>query len=207
MARDNEELSCTELIDCLTSIPTCRICLDKTDEDDEFSELINPCKCDGSMKWVHTSCITRERELTKNVNACSVCKHEYEYLPAYLQWCDKYKNMFVFGVKTVAWAVCHLAFLLIGLNVDFFTNFVETYIGMPRIIALIIKGNVAISSVFLLYIYPQVLCKWINSFARNSAEHYFMPELVSRETFDMKQVVQEARQKSKEKEEEKQEKE
>jgi hypothetical protein len=33
----------------------CRICLDEADSDE--NPFITPCKCDGSMKYIHLSCL------------------------------------------------------------------------------------------------------------------------------------------------------
>lgn len=33
----------------------CKICL--LDENDETNPLINPCKCSGSMKYIHMECL------------------------------------------------------------------------------------------------------------------------------------------------------
>ena len=49
----------------------CRICYDNTDE-----ELIEPCKCSGSMRYVHRSCLDKWIYHKKD-NICPVCKSEY----------------------------------------------------------------------------------------------------------------------------------
>ena len=48
----------------------CRICFDTTDE-----PLIEPCKCSGSMRWVHNSCLQKWINIKKNTK-CPVCKEE-----------------------------------------------------------------------------------------------------------------------------------
>jgi E3 ubiquitin-protein ligase DOA10 len=53
----------------------CRICFEKTKE-----PLINPCKCSGSMKWVHKSCLDKWLHFKKS-NICPVCKSEFTYSP------------------------------------------------------------------------------------------------------------------------------
>jgi hypothetical protein len=57
----------------------CRICFESTNEDD----LISPCFCRGTSKWVHHSCLQRWRENSENVEAkikCMECNYEYDLL-------------------------------------------------------------------------------------------------------------------------------
>ena len=49
----------------------CRICFDSTSE-----PLIQPCKCSGTMKYVHTSCLQKWILHKKNYT-CPVCKEEF----------------------------------------------------------------------------------------------------------------------------------
>ncbi|CAG8817070.1 8701_t:CDS:2, partial [Gigaspora rosea] len=60
--------------------PICRICLSK----DDPKSLIAPCKCKGSVKYVHSSCLTQWRNrllkirTSKNTDRCTSCKFEYK---------------------------------------------------------------------------------------------------------------------------------
>jgi len=49
----------------------CRICFDSTAE-----PLFSPCKCIGSMQWVHRSCLQKWINIKKDTK-CSVCKENY----------------------------------------------------------------------------------------------------------------------------------
>lgn len=56
----------------------CRICQDETNQDD----LISPCLCSGSIKWVHRHCLDKWRSLDptgKRFSQCQMCLHYYEY--------------------------------------------------------------------------------------------------------------------------------
>lgn len=56
----------------------CRICLEK----DKIDEFINPCLCDGTSKWVHSSCINRWRQLNinrKGYYQCMECNYKYKF--------------------------------------------------------------------------------------------------------------------------------
>ena len=65
--------------------PTCRICL--SEEYTEDNPLINPCKCAGTMKYLHLECLRKliESKVTKSTNeittiftfktlSCDICK-------------------------------------------------------------------------------------------------------------------------------------
>ena len=47
----------------------CRICF----EDDTNETLFSPCKCSGTMRWVHNSCLQKWIHIKKN-SRCPVCK-------------------------------------------------------------------------------------------------------------------------------------
>ena len=54
----------------------CRICL----EDGLEEQLISPCSCDGTSKWVHESCLQRWREETVGRDSsrrCEICRAYY----------------------------------------------------------------------------------------------------------------------------------
>ena len=57
-------------------IYTCRICL----ENDNITNLIRPCKCDGSIRYTHLHCINEWRKTTNNElykTHCNTCNHKY----------------------------------------------------------------------------------------------------------------------------------
>ena len=60
----------------LNDTATCRICL----EDDHIKNLIFPCKCSGTSKYVHKSCLDQWRTLSDNKEAyykCFECHYRY----------------------------------------------------------------------------------------------------------------------------------
>lgn len=61
------------------NLPFCRICLDI----DELPNLISPCLCSGTSKWVHKKCLNRWRALVpsghENNKICKECRGEYNY--------------------------------------------------------------------------------------------------------------------------------
>ncbi len=62
---------------------TCRFCFDGPDTN---NPLVNPCKCIGSMKYVHVQCIKKWRLNTTNPEwhyKCQLCLSDFE---VYLRW-------------------------------------------------------------------------------------------------------------------------
>eukprot|EP01095_Lingulamoeba_sp_RSL-Kostka_P000298 TRINITY_DN1045_c2_g1_i1.p1 TRINITY_DN1045_c2_g1~~TRINITY_DN1045_c2_g1_i1.p1 ORF type:complete len:351 (+),score=39.08 TRINITY_DN1045_c2_g1_i1:65-1117(+) len=61
----------------------CRICFD--DEVDD--ELLNPCNCKGSMKYIHRNCLDKWRIISaKNdsIYKCDVCHSKFQFKDSYL---------------------------------------------------------------------------------------------------------------------------
>lgn len=58
----------------------CRICFTgSTDEGTEF-EMLAPCLCKGSTKWIHRSCLDKWRKTNlnhTNGHMCEICHHPY----------------------------------------------------------------------------------------------------------------------------------
>lgn len=52
----------------------CRICFDDNNQHD----IISPCDCDGTSKWVHRTCLDTWRNI-KQIDVCDVCHMEYDY--------------------------------------------------------------------------------------------------------------------------------
>jgi hypothetical protein len=51
----------------------CRICL----ADDDVSNLINPCKCIGSIRYVHNACLSKW-VITSSQLCCVLCYYQFE---------------------------------------------------------------------------------------------------------------------------------
>jgi E3 ubiquitin-protein ligase DOA10 len=55
----------------------CRICLDE----DDINNLIYPCKCTGTSRYVHKNCLNEWRTITSNENyryKCEICNYTYQ---------------------------------------------------------------------------------------------------------------------------------
>lgn len=83
----------------------CRICYDETDE-----PLIAPCKCSGSIKWVHESCLKKWIE-SSNKEICPQCNVEYKKKTTY-----KYPSL-QFMAKPLVLSGITIAMILIGIGV------------------------------------------------------------------------------------------
>ena len=60
-----------------TNVAACRICL----EEDSINNMIHPCKCTGSSKYVHKGCLNEWRNITSNRDnqyKCEICNHRYK---------------------------------------------------------------------------------------------------------------------------------
>ena len=58
-------------------LPFCKICFETSNTID--NKLIHPCKCDGSIKFVHQKCILKWLNQTNDSKkVCEICKYEYK---------------------------------------------------------------------------------------------------------------------------------
>lgn len=61
----------------------CRVCLCE----DELANLIQPCLCAGSSRWVHRSCLDQWRnQSTTSFFNCSVCKYKFKFMAVNTSW-------------------------------------------------------------------------------------------------------------------------
>lgn len=85
--------------------PMCRICFESTNQED----MLHPCLCKGTSKYIHRNCLNQWRSLSTNPTAsthCTECKFEYrtqEFLPIEKQNCKKLgtfmaENTFIFFI-------------------------------------------------------------------------------------------------------------
>lgn len=60
----------------------CRICLAGPEEELELGRLIRPCKCKGSISFVHVECLNKWRTLSESKSAfwqCPQCHYKYAF--------------------------------------------------------------------------------------------------------------------------------
>lgn len=59
----------------LENIEICRLCFEP--EGDFEKIFLNPCKCIGSMKWIHKCCLLESIDILES-DICTVCKYQYK---------------------------------------------------------------------------------------------------------------------------------
>ena len=139
----------SNLIDTLV----CRICL----EDDIEENLIHPCKCSGSSKYVHKQCLNEWRNINHNpisFNQCEVCKYTY-VITNNISNCDnicyKIKKHYIYFLMFNI-IITYLISLFLMYYIDI-NNFLCKYFSTERCGALyIFFSSVGINICFLFYI-------------------------------------------------------
>ncbi|KIK61950.1 hypothetical protein GYMLUDRAFT_260499 [Collybiopsis luxurians FD-317 M1] len=58
---------------------TCRICSAPAEPD---QPLFHPCKCSGTIRYIHQDCLTTWLAHSKK-KTCDVCKHQYSFTKVY----------------------------------------------------------------------------------------------------------------------------
>lgn len=53
----------------------CRVCLS---DDIELGDMISPCKCNGTIKYIHIDCFTKWVNISGNGITCPSCKDRYD---------------------------------------------------------------------------------------------------------------------------------
>lgn len=109
------------------SSPTCRFCF--LGNEISTDPLISPCKCKGSMKYVHRDCIKKWRRMTTNpelVEKCQLCLAVFE-LPAHykLESIPDEDYTFRWFILSRMYIVYIAQFML---NYSFFMFYVQLYI-------------------------------------------------------------------------------
>ena len=64
---------------------TCRFCHDDAD----VGELICPCNCKGSMKYVHSECLRKWRLYSGKKYTCMICQTRYHFSPNNINFSDE----------------------------------------------------------------------------------------------------------------------
>ncbi|WIA23404.1 hypothetical protein OEZ85_000161 [Tetradesmus obliquus] len=63
--------------------PTCRLCWDTADSNEPGGELLSPCACSGSLRYIHKRCLQdwqrtlRSQGQGRRANTCELCKAPY----------------------------------------------------------------------------------------------------------------------------------
>lgn len=108
--------------DDATSQAICRICLDGPQSESEGGEslgrLLSPCRCKGTMKYVHATCLDRWRSMsarTSSIIACDQCGAPYRF--------RKSKYVGIATSPALLFALSFFLFLLLIWTVGLFATF------------------------------------------------------------------------------------
>jgi hypothetical protein len=108
---------------------TCRICFD----DDVVENMICPCKCKGSIKYVHRECLNKWRSIStvaENFKRCNQCKFEYVIEvgvnPSEETRSSKYKKAMI---KEVLYFLLYVVVSIIILTILIKTADIKSYIS------------------------------------------------------------------------------
>lgn len=85
----------------------CRICLC----DNTLGRFISPCRCNGTMKYVHDHCLQQWRMYSKNPNSffrCDQCKHNYSFRKSWLIDVVKNDYLVYFNTALLFFSICVL---------------------------------------------------------------------------------------------------
>ena len=97
---------------------TCRICLESSSRE----EVIAPCSCRGSSKWVHRKCLNQWRTARedKAFSKCTECHLEYTLITriddSYRPKLMRRANFYFFVLRDLGVAFLLLQMLIIGLS-------------------------------------------------------------------------------------------
>ena len=124
----------------------CRICL----EEDEKENLIYPCKCTGTNKYVHKRCLNEWRASSDNrdnFDRCEICHHRYICISVipdnqFVKICRQITNCPILFYLINYIAIISLSYMLIGIDRNLYFTKVNNkivYFGFSSFIVLMIQ--------------------------------------------------------------------
>ncbi|ORD94369.1 MARH6 [Enterospora canceri] len=66
-------------LEMVEEVPKCKIC---HEEQEDVEPLFHPCKCKGSMKFIHDTCL-REWIKGSKEPSCGICGHKFTFKSVY----------------------------------------------------------------------------------------------------------------------------
>ena len=115
----------------------CRICLEE-----EFTEnMVYPCKCNGTSKYVHKNCLNQWRTLSNNPEAykrCFECNYEYVFVdpeiiePIQIGFLTKFFRHMATNI---------FSFLAVNMITIFIFAFILSLIDTNRVLPLVLFDN------------------------------------------------------------------
>ncbi len=133
------------------SMHECRICF----SNDNSHDLIHPCKCNGTIKYVHNTCLYHLRTCSyKHYRRCSTCKEKYKLtyttINSYLYYIfRKRKNCLLFST-------IFTLYFIIPLQIDLYNTY-NTYYHFPKNIYKFLYYNLWVTDMVYTF-FINILC-------------------------------------------------
>ena len=83
--------------------PECRIC--RLTEEDSESKLYLPCRCSGSIAYVHEECLEQWISMKSGGSRCEICKYDFQFEPLYREGTPEILSCIQLAQATAAWAL------------------------------------------------------------------------------------------------------
>jgi hypothetical protein len=121
----------------------CRIC----QEDDYILNLISPCKCHGSIKYIHSVCLNAWINSSKQ-NKCAICNILYKYEIHMI-----HPKIYRQNPTLLITSILYLKTLFIIFIALHFENILKMYFEIERVICAIVFGGLYLYIIYK-YIEP-----------------------------------------------------
>lgn len=140
----------------------CRICLEGNDNE----PLINPCRCNGTTKWIHESCLQQWRlsnTHSESYNRCEICLYNYVIIkgPSEEKFIFKFINKYNYPLIDVIMSILFTMLLgnIIWL-IDVYNNFqsIEIFNLNTTIVRRTISND---NNLWFIWTYYQALSNFI----------------------------------------------
>ena len=153
----------------------CRICLEEIEADIfNIGDMIKPCNCDGTQRYVHRECLNKWLEFNKkNINyyRCQECLHEYNFEVIELEKnCQRVivrncnyllKNYYIlsFLISFAIFFIFGLIGLFLAININsLVSNVIIEFSNEYSYITIPILGNIVFSIInFTYYFFHQLI--------------------------------------------------
>lgn len=115
----------------------CRICHDGED-DGEAGRLFRPCRCSGTMAWVHVECLDTWRNVSSNSDSffcCDQCHYRYEFGRAFTAFGHGFGDRFTVTRLLGSPCAVPIASVLVLLAMIFAGGFVAQLLAFAGLVA------------------------------------------------------------------------
>jgi hypothetical protein len=146
--KNNLGISSISSAEMLVKFDECKICLEK----DDIDNLVSPCECKGSIKYIHYKCLENSIKSIKDGTKCEICNYKYIFTKIFdsmkfLKIITSYSIFiminFVIIILSLIYFINYRILLLLNFTICFFIiNNVINYLFIDNDIQLTIKENI-----------------------------------------------------------------